>query len=268
MSVYKNERVGHFKCSVDSMLCQTVLPEQFVIVKDGPLYPELDEAIDQYVDKFPNLFTILVLENNVGLGAALDEGLKICRNELVARMDSDDISFPDRCEKQLACFTQSPSLDIVGTYIVEFKDSPTDSRLVRKVPVEHSEIVKFAQRRSPFNHPTVMYKKSAVLRCGGYGKSTRKEDLQLFPAMVNRGFTAKNIPEVLLYYRAGTDNLLRRKSWSNCRESIEVIYKNYRKGYSKLSDLIIVAIVQFCFFLMPISIAKFFSNKFLRSTGK
>jgi hypothetical protein len=179
-------------------------------------------------------------------------------------MDSDDISLPERCEKQLLCFSEDHDLSIVGTYIREFHTVPNDSLLIRKVPLTHAEIVKFARRRSPFNHPTVMFKASDVLRCGGYGTSGRKEDLELFPAMVNSGCNAKNIPEVLLHYRADSHNLSRRKNWQNCKDSILVIYKNYKRGYSSLGDFIFVSAVQLAFFLMPTPIARFFSDHFLR----
>lgn len=264
MSVYKNEKVDFFIESVESMLAQTVPPDQFVIVKDGPLYSELEEAINSYAEKRSELFTIISLETNIGLGGALDVGLKECRNELVARMDSDDISFPDRCEKQLRCFQEDPDLSIVGGFINEFSHAPGDSMVIRAVPLEYEEIIRFARRRNPFNHPTVMYRKSSVIRCGGYGVTKRPEDLRLWLVMVNGGCKSKNLPEILLYYRADENNLLRRKSWSNCKECIRIYCENYKKGYSKLWDLIVRSTTEVCFFLMPVKFARFFSDKFLR----
>ena len=216
----------------------------------------------------PELFTVISLEKNVGLGSALDIGMDACRNELVARMDSDDISVPSRCEKQLARFRDNPQLDIVGTYISEFEDDPAHIRAIREVPVDHREIVSFARRRLPFNHPSVMYKKSAVIRCGGYGQARRKEDLHLFLSMLNSGCIAENIPESLLYYRANTDNLQRRKSWINCRESIQAFYQNFRQGHSSFADLAVVVSAQMLFFLLPASGAQFFSDTFLRKKLK
>jgi glycosyltransferase involved in cell wall biosynthesis len=101
MSIYYKENPDFFKVSVESMLNQTLKPEQIVIVKDGKLTEALDEIINEYTSAQPNLFTIVSLEENVGLGLALNEGLKVCRNELVARMDTDDISLPERCELQV-----------------------------------------------------------------------------------------------------------------------------------------------------------------------
>src|SRR5690625_3717442 len=104
MSIYNKENPSYFKESIDSMLSQTLLPEQIVIVKDGPLTKELDAIVDQYDPSESKLFTIVPLDENIGLGRALDVGLKHCRNELVARMDTDDISLPTRCEKQVQAF--------------------------------------------------------------------------------------------------------------------------------------------------------------------
>jgi len=268
MSVYHKEKAEYLISSIDSMLTQTAPAEQFVIVKDGPLTPELDEVIQGYVENNPELFTIVALEENVGLGRALDIGMGQCRNEVIARMDSDDISLPTRCEQQLECFVKNPSLSIVGTYINEFIGEPSNVSTMRTVPEAHKDIVKFARRRSPFNHPTVMYKKSEVLRCGGYGGAKRKEDLYLFLSMVNNGCCTKNINEPLLLYRANSDNLKRRKTWVNCKESIQAFYQNYKSGYSDLLDLIVVVVAQVSFFLMPDFLAKVFSDIFLRKKAR
>lgn len=102
--------------------------------------------------------------------------MKHCRNELVARMDADDILLPKRCEKELECFEKNEELAICGCNIDEFYDDPENVETIRRVPSEYKDIVKFIKRRQLFNHPTVMYKKSEVLRCGGYGSLRRKQD--------------------------------------------------------------------------------------------
>ena len=101
MSVYAKEKEEYLRQSIDSMLNQTVKPEQFVLVEDGPLGDDLRDCIGEYVALYSQMFTVIPLAENVGLGRALDIGLEHCRNELVARMDSDDISMPDRCEKEI-----------------------------------------------------------------------------------------------------------------------------------------------------------------------
>ncbi len=264
MSVYKNENPKYFKLSIESMINQTLKPNEIVIVKDGELTIELNEVINNFEINYPNLFTIVNLKNNVGLGKALNEGLKKCKNELVARMDTDDISVDKRCELQIKEFKNNNNLSIVGTIIDEFYDKHTDIISSRVVPINHEDILKFSRRRNPFNHPTVMYKKSKVLSCGGYGDYRRNQDFDLFVRMLNSGYVAKNINKSLLLFRANKDNLKRRKSWTKCRSNISMMYDFWKKGYSGLSDLFIVAASQIVVFISPMWLFQLISDKYLR----
>lgn len=264
MSVYDKEKPQYLEQSIQSMLQQTAKPEQFVIVKDGVLNNNLQNIIEKYKKLYPNLFTVVSLKQNVGLGRALDHGLKACRNELVARMDSDDISLPQRCEKQLKIFEADEKLAIVGTNIDEFWDDPKDIKYSRVVPSEPEEIKKRIGRIQPFNHPTVMYKKSEVIRCGGYGKMKRKQDRDLFSRMINMGCKARNINESLLLFRSNADNYKRRKSWTYCKSTIDVTVKIYHRGHCSLGDLIYVTVGQIALFIMPMPVMKFVSDKVLR----
>ena len=264
MSVYKNDKPEYLRLAVESMLSQTKVPEQYVIVIDGPIPEGVKEVIDFYKAKYSKLFTVVSLTKNGGLGNALNHGIKACRNELIARMDADDISKPDRCEKQLALFNENPRLDIVGTQIDEFIDTTDNVVSRRQVPLTNEDILTFSRRRSPFNHPTVMYKKSTLDRVGGYMTYGRKEDLDLFVRMMNSGCYAANLPEALLWYRTGRDNLKRRKTWTNCKENIEVMWKFYRKGYCKTTDIIYVVVGQTAMFLLPERVAELAVEKFLR----
>lgn len=268
MSVYNKENPNYFKTSIESMLNQTIMPEQIVIVKDGKLTDELDEVIKYYESINPELFTIVSLKKNVGLGKALNEGLKKCRNELVARMDTDDISVRKRCELQIREFTKNEQLSIVGGIIDEFYEDPKKIISSRVVPLNHKEILKFSRRRNPFNHPTVMYKKSAVLNCGGYGDYRRNQDFDLFVRMLNNGHIALNIDKPLVLFRANQNYLKRRKSWEKCKSNIVMIYNFWRKGYSSLFDLIIVTISQLFVFFTPLWFVKWVYNTFLRKTYK
>ena len=168
----------------------------------------------------------------------------MCRNELVARMDTDDISLSERCEIQVNEFIKNKDLSILGTMINEFYDYPTNIVSSRIVPCKHDEILKFSKRRSPFNHPTVMYKKTHVLACGGYRDIHRKEDIDLFVRMLNSGYISANIEKSLLLYRSNKDNLKRRKSWSNCKSYILVVYDFWKNDYSSMIDLLFVVASQ------------------------
>lgn len=266
MSVYDKEKPNYLKQAIESMLCQTVKPEQFVIVLDGRLNGELQRIIVDYKANDKQLFTIVPLKQNVGLGKALDIGLRQCRNELVARMDSDDISLPERCEKELQLFENDSELVIVGSNIDEFWDDPKDIKCSRVVPSEPEEIKKHIGRIQPFNHPTVMYKKSEVIRCGGYGKMRRKQDRDLFSRMVNMGCKARNINESLLLFRSNADNYKRRKSWTYCKSTIDVTYTIWKRGHCSFGDLTYVTVGQMVLFLAPMPIMKLISDKVLRKS--
>lgn len=264
MSVYKKDEPSFLKEAIDSMLKQTVKCEQFILIEDGPLPDILQEVIDSYSCENPSLFSIVKLPQNMGLGKALDKGLEVCRNELVARMDADDISLPNRCEKLLALFEQNPKLGLAGTNIDEFYDDPHNIVTSRKVPCDYESICKFMRRRSPFNHPTVMFKKSEVERCGGYGKMKRKQDLDLFARMLNMGCYALNINESLLLFRSNKDNYKRRRSWEYCKSYLDVALVNYKRGYCSIIDLAYVFAGQLTLHFAPMWLMKLLSDKLLR----
>jgi len=264
MSVYIKENPRYLTQSIESILSQTTLADQIIIVKDGPLTNKLEEVIDGFLKKYEAIFTIVDLKENLGLGLALNEGIKASKNELIARMDTDDIAYFNRMEIQLEEFKQNPELDIIGTLTSEFYNSIDEVVSSRIVPEKHDDIVKFSKRRSPFNHPTVMYRKSALESVGGYRNILRNEDLDLFARMLNKGFKAKNIQIPLLYFRSNKDNYKRRKSWENCINYIKVILNFWKNGYSTTSDLIYVTITQIGMFIAPSWLLKKISDKFLR----
>lgn len=259
MSLYKKENPEYLRLAIDSMLNQTVAPDEIVLVEDGPLTPELYAVLDEY----PMLHKIKN-ETNLGLGLALNVGLKECRNELVARMDTDDISKPNRCEKQLKRFEEKPELAIVGSYIDEFVGDPLNVISQRKVPVFSDDIYNYAKKRSAFNHPTVIYKRSAVLAEGGYSNLKRNQDVDLFGRMLYDGYKAENIDEALLWFRSSDELAVRRKSRENTWSYIATIKKFWKMGYSSFGDYIIVLISQIGMYVMPIKIQNWVYKKFLR----
>ena len=264
MSLYVKEKPEYLRLAIDSMLNQTIAPDEIVIVEDGPLTDALYAVLEEYKSKYPQLFHFVKNEKNLGLGLALNAGLKECRNEIVARMDTDDISKPDRCEKQLAVFAGDMSLSIVGAFVDEFADNPEKIVSTRAVPVTHDEIYKFAKRRSAFNHPAVMYRKSRVLAYGGYADLRRNQDVDLFGRMLFNGCKAQNVPESLLLFRSNNDLAKRRKSWENTKSYIDTI-GNFRKmGFSSFGDYAIVAIAQTGVFLMPAFLQHLVYKFFLR----
>ena len=259
MSLYKKENPEYLRIAIDSMLNQTVAPDEIVLVEDGPLTDELYAVLDDY----PMLHRVKN-EINLGLGLALNVGLKKCRNELVARMDTDDCSKPERCEKQLQRFLEKPYLAIVGSHIDEFIGDTSNVISQRIVPTTSEEIYKFAKKRSAFNHPAVMYSKTAVLENNGYADLKRNQDVDLFGRMQFKGYKAENIDEALLWFRSSDELAKRRKSWQNTWSYIATIRNFWKMGYSSFTDYAIVGIAQTGMYLMPIKLQNYIYKNFLR----
>lgn len=201
MSVYEKENAAYFTLAVESMLCQSCPPAQFVLVCDGPLTPELDKEIERFTAERPELFSVIRLPENKGLGIALQIGLNACENELVARMDSDDISLPLRMEHQLEAMSSDAKLDVVGGQIAEFTGSTDNIHGYRVVPMSPEDIRRGAVWRNPMNHVTVLFRKSSVLSVGGYQELKGFEDYYLWARMLKAGCKLVNLPEVCVLVR-------------------------------------------------------------------
>ena len=264
MSVYYKEKPRFLKESIDSMLEQTVLTNDFVLVCDGPLTPELDAVIAEYEQNYPNLFQIIRLEKNLGIGGAANVGISYCKNNLVAKMDSDDIALANRCEMQLTYFEKNPELDIVGSHIIEFKNSIENEISRRKVPLKQSEILKYAKRRMPFNNQTIMYKKSAVEAVGGYSSLKRCEDYELYSRMLMHGCKAENVDDYLVYYRLTDDAYARRGTWQNLKGFVLVRWKIHKMGLSSFSDFLIPTCGQLILTVLPVRLKEKMYEKLLR----
>ena len=260
MSLYRKEKPEYLRLALDSMLNQTVKPDEIVLVEDGPLTDGLYAVLDEY----PMLHRVKN-GTNLGLGLALNVGLKECRNELVARMDTDDCSKPERCEKQLARYEEKPYLAIVGSHIDEFVGDISNVVSQRVVPTSSEEIYNYAKKRSAFNHPTVMYSKTAVLENKGYTDLKRNQDVDLFGRMQYAGYKAENIDEALLWFRSSDDLAKRRRSWQNTWSYINTIRKFWKMGYSSFIDYIEVGGAQLIMFILPIKVQHYVYKKLLRN---
>lgn len=210
MSVYYKERPEYLKASIESIQAQTYPAKDFVLVCDGPLTPELDAVIEEKKTALGAVLQVVRLEKNSGLGKALNAGLMHCKCELVARMDSDDIAYSDRCERQMAVFNTKPEVSICSGIVEEFSSSPEVVDVRRVPPETNEEILAFAKTRNPFNHPCVMYKKSAVEAVGSYQDFYLLEDYYLWLRMLMAGYQGYNIQAPLVHMRAGAEMYKRR----------------------------------------------------------
>ncbi len=264
MSLYYKEKPEYFHECMESIFKQTIQPEQIVIVKDGPLTKELDSELERWINTDQKRFTIISLEVNQGLGAALAEGIKHCRNELIARMDTDDVAVKNRFEMQLLEFKANPELDICGSSILEFEGSLNNIVSERKVPLSDAAIKEYQKRRDAFNHMTVMYKKSMVLKAGNYQSCLLMEDTLLWVRMIQAGAKCKNIGKPLVYARVGADMYARRGGWKYFLKYREGRKRILETGYISTVDYIDTLFVQLIVAMAPNEIRKYIFKKFLR----
>lgn len=251
MSLYFKEKPEYLRECMESVLNQTVLPDEIVIVKDGPLTEELEQVLCEYTSSNPSLYTLVPLETNRGLGLALAEGILHCRNDLVARMDTDDIARSDRFEKQLAEFEKNPELNICGSHIIEFEDTVDHIVAKRMVPITDAEIKAYQKRRDSFNHMTVMYRKSTVLKAGNYQSCLLMEDTLLWVHMIQVGAVCANIDDCLVYARIGADMYERRGGFSYFKKYKQGRKKVRETGYISFWDYYYTLLVQFVVALVP-----------------
>ena len=264
MSVYYKENPKWLKESIQSMVSQTIVTNDFVLVKDGKLTKELDEIISEYCKKYPDIFNIVELEENQGLGPALAIGIKECKNELIARMDSDDISIQNRCEQQLKIFKENPDMDIVGSNIAEFIDNIDNIQAYRILPEQDNEIKKYARRRNPFGHPSIMFKKSKVLEAGNYRSYYLCEDYDMWVRMIQKNAHCYNIQEILVYMRIGEDFYKRRGGIKYLKSILKFKNEQYKNGLYSKKDYIISGGSHIFMCLMPNSIRETLYKKVLR----
>ncbi len=264
MSLYVKEEVTCVRECFESLLRQTVLADEWVIVEDGPLTEALYALLAEYEERYPGLIKRVPLSVNRGLGGALREGVLACSHELIARMDADDIAREDRFEKQLAAFKENPSLDICGSHIQEFDGEVQNVLAERRVPVVEKEIFKYQKRRDAFNHMTVMYKKSAVLRAGNYQDALLMEDSLLWVNMIRTGARCANVDDYLVYARTGADMYARRGGWAYYKKYKAARKKIYETGYISWWDYRYTLLVQLVIALLPNRIRTWFFKRFLR----
>ena len=268
MSVYYKENPIWLKESIESMLNQTVKCDEFVIVKDGKLTNELNNIINGYVKKYRDLFKVIELKENKGLGIALKIGLENCKNEFVARMDADDYSVPERCEKELEMFEKNSDLHIIGSNIAEFTENIENVISYRRLPVNDKEIKKFSKTRNPFGHPSVMFKKSKVMEAGNYRNYYLCEDYDMWIRMIKCNANCYNFKEILVYMRISKDFYKRRGGIKYLKTILKFKKEQYKSGFYSLKDYIISSSASTVICLMPNVIRDFIYRKLLRSNPK
>lgn len=231
MCVYGKDDPTFFDMAVESIVRQTVPPNEIVLAVDGPIPACIQAVIEKYRKELTAIsFQVVYLERNMGHGEARRVSFEHCTNELIALMDADDLSVPERFQKQLACFAADPELDIVSGIIQEFVGVPENATGKRVVPQSDGEIKEYMKRRCPMNQVAVMFRKRAVEQAGGYLDWYCDEDYYLWIRMALAGKKFANVPDVLVNVRVGEEMYSRRGGWKYFRSEAKLQRLMLKKG--------------------------------------
>lgn len=260
LTVYAGEKPIFFDMSIQSLLNQTVKSNDIVVVCDGPLTDELNAVLEKY--KNNSSINIVRLSENHGSGYATQKGLEATKNEVVARMDSDDISVPSRMEKELNAI--NGGLDVVAGWIAEFNEDPSNPFSIKKMPSGGKNIIKYSKKRNPFCNVTFMYKKSKILAVGGYADLMYNEDYTLGIKCLQAKYNCDNLSEVLVNVRA-SDEQIKRRGNKQVRKNVKLLRKYMLKTkYINVFQYLWYNFLTDIFCLMPGFIKRFLYRKFLR----
>ena len=263
LSLYFKESPIFLRQSLESVFNQTLSPNEVVLVKDGPLTNELEQVLSEYTVRYPNL-KIVSLPQNQGLGKALNEGLKHCSYDLVARMDTDDICKLNRFEKQIEVFKENPEVDIISSWIDEFEGESSNVISTRRLPKTHDEIYRYAQKRNPMNHPVVMFKKKSVLAAGGYMHFHLFEDYYLWVRMLLNGAKFYNVQESLLLFRFSSDMFKRRGGFKYACTEAKFQWHIYKLGFLSFNEACLNIFIRFGSRVIPNGLRSWMYKKILR----
>ena len=265
MSVYAKEKPEYLEECLRSVYASSFPSDDVVIVKDGPLTPELDGVLEEYAKRYPT-FHVIALEENSGLGIALNYGLDHCKNELIGRMDTDDICMPERFETQVKVFEEDPDASVVGGHITEFIDTPDNIVSMRKVPSDPDELRKYGRKRNPVNHVTVMFKKQDIIEVGSYQKVTDVgyEDYDLWIRLILAGKKIVNVDKVFVNVRVGKDMYKRRGNKKRLKTALFFRKKLWKMGYYSFFHYVLYSVETIAFCCVPSFVRKFLYENVLR----
>lgn len=267
MAVYKNDDFFFFDEAIKSLLIQTHLPDEIIIVIDGFVNDKIDAVVQKYYNH--HIFKFIRLSENNGLANALNVGISNAKYDLIARMDADDICFPERFERQINHMFKE-NLDIVGGQIIEFGENLGDIISERKVPLCHDDMIKFLMLRSPFSHPTILFKKDVFYSLGGYSVKVFPEDYDFFVRAYINGFRFGNIDENVLWFRLGKNysEAIKRRWGIKYAKNEYILYKHFLNiGFYKFTDFLKAVVLKIPMRLLPFFIYKYIYFNILRKSN-
>ncbi|MDC7771440.1 glycosyltransferase [Priestia megaterium] len=264
LSIYYLESPSNLTQCLESLLQQTLRPNEIVIVKDGKLTIELDKIINYYEKEYGELFKIIDLPENKGLGIALQIGLNHCTYDIVARMDTDDICVKQRFEKQIKYLEENPNVTAIGSWIGEFNKDFQVINNIRKTPVTYNEVRAKSKYRNPLNHMTVMFRKQDIQKVGNYQHFLWNEDYFLWARLLNKGYKISNLPEVLVYVRAGESLFERRGGVKYFKQEVKLQKEFYSMGFINIFQILYNILMRLAVRILPNSMRKNVYEVFLR----
>lgn len=264
ISTYKNDSPEALHQSLLSLFEQSLVPNEIVLVVDGPIELVNDEVINEMQMLHPEIFKIYRLDKNKGLGNALAFGLTKCSHELVARMDSDDIADSNRFKKQIDFFDKHPETAVLGGWMSEFRKLPGDIESVKTAPIGNEKVKQYARMRNPLNHPTVMFKKSVIIAVGSYKEINLFEDYYLWLRVLKNGYTVSNIDDILVHFRIGNDMVERRHGFSYMLKELAFFKRCYKEKLITVDALLLQIVTRLPLRLMPKQILKLIYKNMLR----
>ena len=250
MPVYSKDSALLFKEAITSVMSNSLQPDQFIIVADGPLTIDLLRVIQKVNSDYMNFIEIIMLPKNLGLSGALNEGLKRVRFPWVARADADDFNLPNRFQDMAKLLALNPKLELMSSSILEI-DERKNPVCIRRVPETESEIRKFIKYRNPFNHMAVVYSLSAVLACGGYPKVHLMEDYALWSIMIAQGARVGNSHDILVHATAGSNMYKRRAGLLYVKSEIDIQKILVRNGFKSILNGFISGFFRSIIFISP-----------------
>ncbi len=262
LTVYTNDSPIWFKEALDSLVDQTLLPNEIVVVKDGPITSELELVLSEFSISSKVTVNVFALETNQGQGKALNYGLTKCQYKYVARMDSDDICRGNRFELQINYLINNPETDILSGFVNDFGNNG-ESLGIRSLPLTSEDIKTYAKLRSPFNHGCLIYNKDKVLEVGGYNYSVQVQDYKLWVDMLLNGCISSNIKDILLDVRV-PDNYKRKSGLSYFKEEIYLGKYMYKKSFLNFFEFIRIIIIRAFPRLLPSSLLTNIYKRILR----
>lgn len=267
LSLYKKENPKYLKEALDSIFCQTVRSDDVVLVEDGLLPDNLEVVVRDYERQYHELHVVR-FEQNRGLGVALNEGMRYCKHDIIARGDTDDINHPDRFERELKILLEHPEYDLISAWIDEFVDNPKQIHSQRRLPEKPEDIYKYGKHRCPVNHPVAMYRKKAVEKVGGYQTDLFPEDYYLWMKMLKAGYKFYNIQDSLLSFRYNPETIKKRGGWRYAVDEAKTQWKAYHQlHYLSIADFCFNVSIRFTTRIIPNKLRQFIYAT-IRKLGK